>query len=173
MAKTRQAKEKVLSEVAAFLKKAKGLVFADYAGLTVKDMQELRRTLRSKGVSYEVVKKTILRRGLKEVGFDKVNVDNLKGMVSIAVSESDEVEPAKQVMAFAKTHEKFQVLGGILETNFVDAAKVKELAKLPGKQELLGQLVGTIAAPISGLVNVLQGNLRGLVQVLSQIGNRK
>jgi large subunit ribosomal protein L10 len=173
MAKTRQAKEKVLSEVAAFLKKAKGLVFADYAGLTVKDMQELRRTLRSKGVSYEVVKKTILRRGLKEVGFDKVNVDNLKGMISVAVSESDEVEPAKQVMAFAKTHEKFQVLGGILETNFVDAAKVKELAKLPGKQELLGQLVGTIAAPISGLVNVLQGNLRGLVQVLSQIGNRK
>lgn len=173
MAKTRQAKEKVLSEVAAFLKKAKGLVFADYAGLTVKDMQELRRTLRSKGVSYEVVKKTILRRGLKEVGFDKVNVDNLKGMVSIAVSESDEVEPAKQVMIFAKTHEKFQVLGGILETNFVDAAKVKELAKLPGKQELLGQLVGTIAAPISSLVNVLQGNLRGLVRVLSQIGNRK
>jgi large subunit ribosomal protein L10 len=173
MAKTRQAKEKVLSEVAAFLKKAKGLVFADYAGLTVKDMQELRRTLRSKGVSYEVVKKTILRRGLKEVGFDKVNVDNLKGMISVAVSESDEVEPAKQVMAFAKTHEKFQVLGGILETNFVDAAKVKELAKLPGKQELLGQLVGTIAAPISGLVNVLQGNLRGLVQVLSQIANSK
>ncbi len=166
MAKTRQKKEQALAEVTALLKDARGVVFADYGGLTVKDMQELRRSLRQNGVGYEVVKKTLLSRALKAVGLTAVDTAVLQGMVSLATSATDEVEPAKQLVDFAKTHENLKVMGGVLEAAFVDRTKVMALAKLPGKQQLLGQLVGTLAAPLSGFVNVLQGNLRGLVQVL-------
>ncbi len=173
MAKSRQKKEQSLTEVTSLLKDARGVVFADYAGLTVKDMQELRRALRAKGVAYEVIKKTLLARALKAAGLASVDAAALQGMVSVAVSGTDEVEAAKQLVEFAKTHEKLKVLGGVLEASFVDKAKVAALAKLPGKQELLGKFVGTLSAPLSGFVNVLQGNLRGLVQVLSQVASSK
>lgn len=166
MAKSRQAKEQSLQQVTRMLKKAKGVVFVDYAGLTVKDMQQLRRALTAKGVDFEVAKKTIMGRALKEAGLANVDVGSLNGMVSVATSGTDEVEPARELAAFAKTHDKMKLLGGVLEGAFVESTKVKELAKLPGKTELLGMLVGTMQAPVTGFVNVLQGNLRSLVQVL-------
>ncbi len=166
MAKSRRAKEQSLKEVGAMLQGARGIVFVDYAGLTVKEMQELRRTLSAKGVAFEVAKKTVLGRAFKSAGLSQVDVAGLNGMVSLATSGTDEVEAARELTAFAKTHEKMKLLGGVLEGAFVDAARIKELAKLPGKQELLGILVGTLQAPLAGFVNVLQGNLRGLVQVL-------
>lgn len=166
MAKSRVAKEKSLKDLAGMVQGARGMVFANYAGLTVKDMQELRRTLRTKGVDFEVAKKTIISRAFKDAGLAGIDVAALQGMVSLATSATDEVEPARELAAFAKTHDKMQVLGGVLDGAFVDAAKVKELAKLPSKHELLAKLVGTLQAPVSSFVQVLQGNLRGLVQVL-------
>lgn len=166
MAKSRQAKENSLKAVTAMLDGARGIVFVDYQGLTVKEMQELRRALRAKGVALEVAKKTVLTRAFKGAKLEQIDVAGLQGMVSLATSAADEVEPAKELAAFAKTHEKMKLLGGVLEGAFIDAAKIRELAKLPGKQELYGKLVGTLQAPVSGFVQVMQGNLRGLLQVL-------
>jgi len=90
----------------------------------------------------------------------------------VAFGYQDEVAPAKILNDFAKNNEHLKILGGILENKFIDKMSVISLAKLPSKQELLGQLVGTIAAPMSGMLNVLQGNLRGLVRVLSIINNQ-
>lgn len=172
MAKTRSEKVQTLADLTEALKSSKGLVFADYAGLTVKDMQELRRALRAQGVRYEVVKKTILSRALESAGLGAIKVEQLQGMISVAAG-SDEVEAARQTVTFGQTHDKLQVLGGVLDANFIDAAKVKALAALPSKPQLLGQLVGTLSAPMSGLANVLAGTLRGLVQVLSQMATSK
>jgi large subunit ribosomal protein L10 len=172
MAKKRQAKEKSIVEVTALLKGAKGVVFADYTGLSVKDLQELRRQLRVKGVSYEVTKKTLLAKALKQAGLESVSVTSLQGSVSLAASQSDEVEPAKLLSGFAKTHDKLKLLGGILELNFIDASKVGSLASLPSRDELLAKVVGSLASPMSGMVNVLQGNLRGLVQVLRAMSTK-
>jgi len=85
----------------------------------------------------------------------------------------DEIAAAKTIQNFSKKNEGMVILGGLLDQNFVDAATVKRLAMLPGKQELLGQLVRTIQAPVSGFVNVLAANLRGLVQVLQAIKQSK
>lgn len=167
MAKSREKKSTELSNLTALLKDAKGIVFADYTGLGVKDMQELRRGLRKAGITYDVIKKTLLQKALSDSNLASVSLADIQSSVSVAVSAKDEVEPAREVAEFAKTHaDKFKVLGGVLEANFIPSAKVLELAKLPSKQQLLGQLVGTLAAPMSGFANVLQGNLRGLVQVL-------
>lgn len=166
MAKTRVSKEKSLKNLIELLKNARGVVFTNYSGLTVKDMQELRRALRAQGITFEVTKKTLLTKALTEAGLASITKDKLAGMVSVAVSTTDEVEPAKQVVQFAKTHEKFTVTGGILEATFIDTARVKELARLPSKQQLLAQLVWALSSPLAGFANVLVGNLRGLVQVL-------
>ncbi|MFZ5390944.1 MAG: 50S ribosomal protein L10, partial [Patescibacteria group bacterium] len=167
MAKSRSSKIATAKSLSQSLSSAKGVVMADFTGLGVKDLQELRKTLRDKGISYEVVKKTVLRRSLESAGLKEASAADLpNGSVSLAVSQNDEVETAKLLADYGKTHDKFKILGGILEKTFVNADKVNELSKLPSKQELLGQVVGSIAAPLSGFVNVLQGNLRGLVQVL-------
>lgn len=151
---------------------AKGIVFADFTGLLVKEMQELRRELRKAGIYYEVVKKKLLDRSLKDSKI-QVSGPELSGSVSVAASSTDEVEPAKILAEFAKKHEKLQLLGGILDGGFVDGGRVKELAKLPGKQELRSRLVGSLASPLRGMVGVLQGNLRGLVQVLKAVSEKK
>ncbi len=169
MAKTRQKKESLVAELAVILKDAKGGVFADFTGLTVKEISELRRILRGQGVTYEVLKKTLLAKSLEKVTVKDLAATNFSGSVSLATSSSDEVAPAKIVVEFAKKHDKLQILGGLMNQSFVGQERVQALAKLPSKQELLGQLVGTIAAPLSRLVRVLAGNLRGLLQILSTL----
>lgn len=173
MAKSKQEKNELVTSLVDMFKKAKALVFADYTGLKVKDMQELRRVMRAKGVEYEVIKKTLLSKSLESAGITTVNVDDLQGMVSVAISDQDELEPAKSTTAFAKTHDKFKVLAGWVTGNFYQAKQVEALAKLPSKPELLGKFVGTIQAPLSGFVSVLQGNLRGLVQVINAMSQKK
>lgn len=166
MAKSKVAKAASAASVTAALKGARGAVVVDYTGLTVKESQELRRALRAQGVAFEAMKKTILKRALNEAGLNDVSVDGLMGSLGLATSSQDEVEPAKLTAAFAKTHEKLKLLAGILERKLIPAQEVLVLSKLPSKHELLGQVVGTLAAPLTGFVNVLQGNLRGLVQIL-------
>jgi large subunit ribosomal protein L10 len=79
----------------------------------------------------------------------------------------DEVAPAKEITLFAKKNAAIEILGGILERKFIDDAMVRKLALLPSREQLHAQVVGTIAAPLSGLVNVFAGNMRGLVNVLN------
>lgn len=166
---TKQQKQQLVKEIVERLKKTKGAVFADYTGLSVAKLTELRRKLLAQAGELKVAKKTLLDISFKEGGVSEVNTKDMSGQVAVAFGYGDEVGAAKILNDFAKKNEQLKILGGVLENKFIDQASVISLAKLPSKQELLGQLVGTVAAPISGFVNVLQGNLRGLVRVLSQI----
>lgn len=171
MAKTRVQKEEALSSLTEGLKTAKGVVFANFQGLKVKESEELRKKCREEGVRYVASKKTILDRALKDAGHE-VDAKAFSGGVSVVLG-SDEVAPAQIIAEYAKTHEVLKIFGGILEGSFIDAAKVTALSKLPSKQQLLGQLVGTLNAPVSGFVNVLAGNLRGFVTVLDAVKEKK
>ena len=97
----------------------------------------------------------------------------MEGEVATIFSYEDEIEPAKILDEFSKMHQSMQVIGGILNNKFLDAAQAKALAKLPSKVELYAQLVGSLQAPISGFVNALAGNLRNLVYVLKAIENKQ
>jgi large subunit ribosomal protein L10 len=120
-----------------------------------------------------VVKKTLLKKAFSELQYPGSELENLKGNVSIATSSQDEVAPAKALDAFIKDNEMVSFVGGILEQQWIGADKVKALAKLPSRDQLIAQTVGTIKAPLSGFVNVLAGNLRGLVNVLKAVGEKK
>ncbi len=172
MAQTKQQKEALVKNLAEKLKTSKAVVFSDYKGLQVKDMTVLRRELRASGVELQVLKKTLISLALKDAGIE-MDVKKLEGQIAVAVSAGDEVAAAKIIAKAAKANENLKIVGGILGVKELAAEEVNALAKLPGKEELLAKLVGTLNAPISGFANVLAGNLRGLVQVLKAIGEQK
>ena len=169
---TRNQKKDLVKDLAQKIKDSKSVVFADFKGVKVKDLTELKKELRKEGVSFKVLKKTLINIALKEAGVE-ASTKEMEGQVAISTSPNDEVAPAKIINKFSKANENLKILGGVLESKMMSIDEVKSLAMLPSKEELLGKLVGTIQAPISGFVNVCAGNLRGLVQVLKGIGESK
>ena len=172
MSKTRQEKQALTDELVDKLRRMKSVVFTSISGYTMKDADILRSKGRKEGVEFIVTKKTLLARALEAAGV-AVPVEHLEGSVLTSIGFQDEVAPAKLLAAFGKDREGIKILSGILEGKSLDATMVKTLAKLPGKQELLAKLVGSLNAPVSGFVNVLAGNLRGLVNVLNAIKETK
>ena len=172
MKQTKEQKEILVKDLAEKLKASKAVVFSDYKGLEVKDMTALRRELRASGIELKVLKKTLINLAFKEAGIE-MDVKKLEGQIAIAVSSGDEVAAAKIIAKAAKANENLKIAGGILGVKELSADEVNALAKLPSKEELLAKLVGTLNAPVSGFVNVLAGNLRGLVQVLKAVADSK
>ena len=172
MPKTRQQKKEVLKQLVDCIKGCKSLVVTDYTGLNVADSEELRGKCRAEDVEFLAVKKTLLRKALDEAGYDAGNLD-LEGSIAVAFSHDDEVAPAKILHEFSKEHEQLQLRGGVLEGNIVGLEKVQAFAVLPSKPELYAKVVGSLNAPVSGFVNVLAGNVRGLVNVLNAIKDTK
>ena len=172
MPKTRNEKQTTVTSLTSGLKTAKAVVFANFQGLKVSEAEELRKQCRKEKVEMLAAKKTLLKRACEEAVLSGVDPMVFKGGVATFFG-TDEVSSAKIVNTFAKTHEILAVFGGLLEGKFIDAAGVKSLAALPSKQELLGQLVGTLNAPVSGFVNVLAGNLRSFVSVLNNVAKSK
>lgn len=166
-------KTELIAEVAAKAKDSKALVFANFKGVSVKDITTLRRSLRETGSSWQVLKKTLLNRALDEVGV-KVDARALDGQVGVAFS-SDEVAAAKTIADFLKANKEstLSIVGGSLGSESLSVDAVKALAKLPSRDELRAQLVGTLQAPIAGFVRTLSGNLAGLVRVLAQVRDGK
>ena len=170
MAKSKQQKTDALEEAKNKFDSSKLVVLASYNDLPVSDIQELRKELKEKDVFYKVIKKTILKLVAKD-NIDENLVNDLRGNLALAYGP-DEVEAAKILAKFAKDHEGIELHAGWLENDFIDKAKVEELSKLLGKEELLAKLVGSLKSPISGLANVLGGNTRGLVNVLKAIAEK-
>jgi len=144
-----------------------------FTQLKVNEDQKLRQELYEENIEYGVIKKTLLRKSFEKMGFDEANVGDMSGNVSIAISKDDEVAPARILAKFTKDNEGMQIAGGMLESKWIDKARVEALAKLPSKEELIAKTIGTIKAPLNGLVNVMVGNLRGLVNVLNGIKESK
>ena len=172
MPKSRKQKEATLSSLGSGLKSAKASVFANFQGLTVAEADELRNLCRKEGIQMLVAKKTLVRKAFDELGL-AADPKVFKGGIATFFGDADEIAPARIVANFAKKHEVVAIFGGVFEGKFIAADYVKNLAALPSKHELLAQLVGTLNAPVSGFVNVLAGNLRGLVSVLNNIKEAK
>lgn len=172
MAKTKEQKQAQVDALVSNLKESKSAVFANFQGLTVQETEELRAKCRENGIIFTASKKTLVGRAFEEAGID-ADATSFDGGVAVAFGMEDEVAPAQVVAGFAKDHEVVTLFGGILEGAFIASEKVVALSKLPSKQQLLGQLVGTLNAPMSGFANVLAGNLRGLVTVLGAVKDQK
>ncbi len=170
MAKTLQQKKEELALLEETLDN-KGVVFFNYANLTVHQFEELRSKLREEDTKVRVIKRKLLQLAFKNKKIEVAD-DAVSAQVAIATG-SDEVLPAKVIADFKKDHKDIEFYGGLLESNFIDAAQVQQMSTLPTKQELLAKVVGSLNAPMSGFVNVMSGNLRGLVTALNAIKEQK
>ena len=171
------AKQAVVAQLKEQLESAKGVVLTSYKGLTVAQDTELRRELREAGVSYHVVKNTILRIAAKEAGIEGIE-EHLEGTTAFAFSTEDAVAPAKVICGFIKKNkledaEVLTVKVGMVEGKVIGVDEVKALAALPSREELIAKLLGSMNAPISNTVNVLQGVIRNAVYVLDAIRSQK
>ena len=169
---TKQAKRELVADLTSRITASKEQVLVGYQGLTVKELEELRGKLRAAHVSFGVVKNTLLKRILADAKIAGLDPTKTKKPLAIAIG-ADEVTPAKVLVEFAKTHKKLEIVSGAIDGAPVDTAQLTALAALPGREELLGIVVRTIAAPVSGFVRVLGALPRSLVQVLAAIGKSK
>ena len=167
-----QQKQEYVEQLAEKLKNSVAGVIVSYMGITVADDTALRRKLREAGVEYAVVKNSMLRRAADKVGLD--GLDNvLEGSTALALSPTDHVAAAKILSEYAEKSKTFEIKAGYVEGKVIDAAGVAELAKMPPKEVLVAKVLGGLNAPISGFVNVLNGNIRGLVVALNAIAEKQ
>jgi len=170
--KVLKKKQDLVAELSEKLKNSVAGVLTDYKGITVENDTKLRRELREAGVEYTVVKNSLLSRAAEMAGLDGLK-GVLAGTTALALSESDAVAAAKILNKYAAdSKSEFKIKAGFVEGGVIDVAGVEALAKLPSREELVAQTLRGLNAPISGLVNVLNGNIRGLVVALNQIAEK-
>lgn len=167
----REEKVKKVEEIKDRFNRSVAAVLTDYRGLNVTDITELRRKLLEEDVEYKVVKNTLTRIALEDTDYDLD--EYLKGPTAIAFSEKDPVAPAKIISDFAKVHKELEIKGGVVEGKVVSQEVIDKLAKLPTREELLAKAVGSIQAPLQGIVGVLNAPMRDFVGVLHAIREEK
>lgn len=172
MALTKVQKQKILEDLREKIAKQKAIILVGITGLKVKDISGLRTKLKAIDGNIQVVKKTLAGIVFKEkkLDFDK---NNFKEELALVFGFKDELSPAKTVYQFSRGNENLKILGGYLENKFKEAEEIIILAQIPTRGELLAKLVGSISSPISGLLNVLQGNIKGLILALNAISKSK
>jgi len=173
MSLNKAQKGDMIKELADQIKSAKSVVFADYQGLSVKDIKSLRKQLREKGVKYQIAKKTLIKIAAKEAGYDEIPKDILAGPVGAAFASGDEIAAAKIIYQFAKKNTNLKLRGAFFEGRVLSVEDTKKLATLPSKEELIAKLLYLIKYPIQGFHGVLHGTLSGFVRALKAIGDKK
>jgi len=168
MPQTKEQKKNTLGKITESFDKQKSMVFVNYKGLKASDLFNLRKALKNAGCKIIVAKKTLLDIALKDKKIN-FNIKDLEGQIALIFGFEDEISPVKTSYNFSKQNENLKILAGYFENNVIDSNEVIALAQIPSRQELLAKVVSSIFSPVSGFVNVLQGNIRSLVYTISQI----
>jgi large subunit ribosomal protein L10 len=154
------------------IKASKAIVLTEFSGLTVEQDTEMRRVLREAGIEYTVTKNSLIRFAIKGSDLDALE-KYLEGPTAIATHNQDPAAPAKVLADFVKKYDKLNFKAGVVEGKVIGADDVKALATMPSREELIARTLAGFNAPIAGLVNVLNANLRGLAIVLNAISEKK
>ena len=149
-----ELKKPIVDEISAAVKDAQSVVLVDYRGLTVEQDTQLRKQLREAGITYKVYKNTMMNFAFKGTDCEAL-LPYLEGPSAIAISTEDATAPARVLCKFAKTADALEVKGGIVEGIAYDADGIKEVAKIPSREELLSKLLGSIQSPITNFARVM------------------
>lgn len=164
--------KEMLTLIKEDLESVNAMWVVDYRGLTVKDIQELRRNIHEADGNMKVYKNTIMRLALKEL--DLPNMDSiLEGPSAFVFAGEDPVASAKAIKDFAKDNQNLEIKGGMMDGQFVDAAQVEAIASLPSREELIAKLLGTISNPLVKIVRVLNGPMEAFARCASAIADQK
>ncbi len=172
-AKVLSEKQAIVESLAEKLKNSCAGVLVDYSGTDVATDTQMRRDMRAAGVDYAVVKNTLTRFAANKVGLEALS-PYLNGPTAMAVSEKDPVAAAKLICEYAsKKDSKLKIKVGFVDGKIISEQEIKALSELPSREVLVAQVLGTMIAPVSGLANVLNANIRGLAVALNAIAEKK
>ena len=149
-----EMKKPVVEEISANIKDAQSVVLVDYRGLTVEQDTRLRKELREAGVTYKVYKNTMMNFAFKGTEFESL-APYLEGPSAVAISTTDATAPARILQKFAKTADKLEIKGGVVEGLVYDAAGMAKIAAIPSREELLSKLLGSLQSPITNFARVM------------------
>ena len=147
-------KKEEVSKLAEQMKEAKLVLLADYRGINVADVTNLRTEIRNIGAEYKVIKNNITRRALAECGIEGLE-EQLTGPTAVIMSNEDYLEPAKAIYKFSKDNDFYKIKGGVIEGKVMTAEEIITLAKLPSRETLLSMLAGALLGNISKLAVAL------------------
>ena len=173
MAINKQKKNELVADLTELLTSAKTTVYAKYQGLTVAELQELRKAAREAGVKIKVVKNRLVRVAMGQIAVYKdTDTTGLTGQLLYAISSEDEVAPAKVLANFAKDHDALDLIGGFSDLgNALSADEVKSLAAMPSKNELIAQVVAQLLSPVTDSISGLTGGIPGILSGLEAHAN--
>jgi len=166
-----EGKKEVVAEVAAKIATAQAVVLAEYRGISVEDITNLRKQARASGVYLRVLKNTLARRAVQGTPFEKLS-DQMVGPLAYGISE-DPVNAAKVLAAYAKGNDKLVIKGGSLPNQVLDAKQIGALATMPSREQLLASLMGTMNAPITKFVQTLNEVPSKFVRTLAALRDAK
>jgi len=169
---TRQKKAEMLRNLKEKLQKSEAVFVTTFRGLKVAEVNEIRRLVREKGGEYRVFKNTLIRIGAENTPYQPVN-DYVEGPTALVFAYKDPVEIAKVLKDFVKNHPALELRGLVFKGKGYDAKMIDELVKLPPKEVLLAQLMGTIQAPLANFVGLLSAIIRNFLYVLKAIEEKK
>lgn len=170
-AKVLEAKKAQVAEVAEVLKAAQTGVLVDYRGLTVEEDTDLRNQLRAAGCKYFVIKNTILKLATEEIGLTGLD-EVLHGPTAIAVSSEDAVAPAKVLAEFAKKNDKLELKSGFMDGAVMSLDELKTLAATPNMETLIAKMMGSLNAPASNLVRLLNTIVEGGEEIADLVAKK-
>lgn len=173
MAINKDKKNTLVADLTELLTGAKTTVYAKYQGLTVAELQELRKAAREAGVKIKVVKNRLVRVAMGQIAVYKdTDTTGLTGQLLYAISDSDEVAPAKVLAEFAKKHSALALAGGFSnEGKTLSEDEIKALASMPSKNELIAQVVAQLLSPVTDSISGLTGGLSGIISGLEAKAN--
>lgn len=172
MALTKDQKTAQVQEVADKLKDAQSVMFSHYIGLSVADVSSLRNKLRENGAEMKVAKKTLIALALKEAGYPEIGPDDLDGPVACIFSFNDPLSGAQTAFKFAKDHDQVALVGGVFDGKILSADEAKELAQMPGREELLAKFVGMLRSPLVSFAGMCSSPLGGFARALDQMAEK-
>ena len=149
-----ELKQPVVAEISEKINGAQAVVLVDHRGLTVAQDTELRKALRAEGVTYKVYKNTMMNFAFEGTDYEQMK-DLLNGPSAMAVSKDDPAAPARVLYKFAKTADKLEIKGGVVEGKFYDAKGLSEIAEIPSREVLLSRLLGSMQSPIANFARVI------------------
>ena len=149
-----ELKQPIVEEIKGLIENAQTAVVLNYSGVTVEQDTKLRKAMREAGITYKVYKNTMMKRAFVGTAYEALN-DSLEGPNAIAISKEDATAPARLVAKFAKDIPNLEMVAGVVEGQFYDAKGMQAISQIPGREELIGRLLGSMQSPIANFARVL------------------
>jgi large subunit ribosomal protein L10 len=177
MALSKEQKQNILKDLKEKIEKKESMSFADFSGMKVKEMSDMRKEMKKQDCGFKVAKKTLLK-----IALDKQDInlpENLNGEVGIGFDFNDKFSCFKILDKFSKETGNIKIIGGLIKNSssdkfdFIGEEKANFLAEIPSEKELMSKMIGSLNSPLSSFLNVLQGNIKGLILTLNALSESK